>query len=201
MPYRLSPLAEQDLDEIWSYVAEDASSDNRRPTHRRHHPPIRSAGRTAGDGPCTSGVRHWRAILRSRELRHLLSSRRRRRSDRPGSSWTPRSDRGLVGVKLRSQASPNRRRKSARSGWNGDDLCSAARAKSLRSASNRSRPFAVLAAWRGVRFPSAGTLVSIQASQCLCINSASSAWISGVRSGSLENVMGSAVSPRRARRS
>ena len=25
MPYRLSPLAEQDLDEIWSYVAEDAS--------------------------------------------------------------------------------------------------------------------------------------------------------------------------------
>jgi plasmid stabilization system protein ParE len=26
MPYRLSALAEQDLDEIWSYVAEDASS-------------------------------------------------------------------------------------------------------------------------------------------------------------------------------
>jgi toxin ParE1/3/4 len=25
MPYRLSPLSEQDLDEIWSYVAEDAS--------------------------------------------------------------------------------------------------------------------------------------------------------------------------------
>ena len=25
MPYRLSPLAEQDLDEIWSYVAEDAT--------------------------------------------------------------------------------------------------------------------------------------------------------------------------------
>jgi toxin ParE1/3/4 len=25
MPYRLSDLAEQDLDEIWSYVAEDAS--------------------------------------------------------------------------------------------------------------------------------------------------------------------------------
>jgi len=25
MPYRLSALAEQDLDEIWSYVAEDAS--------------------------------------------------------------------------------------------------------------------------------------------------------------------------------
>ena len=25
MPYRLSPLAEQDLDEIWSYVAEDAA--------------------------------------------------------------------------------------------------------------------------------------------------------------------------------
>jgi toxin ParE1/3/4 len=25
MPYRLSPLAERDLDEIWSYVAEDAS--------------------------------------------------------------------------------------------------------------------------------------------------------------------------------
>jgi len=25
MSYRLSPLAEQDLDEIWSYVAEDAS--------------------------------------------------------------------------------------------------------------------------------------------------------------------------------
>lgn len=25
MPYRLSTLAEQDLDEIWSYVAEDAS--------------------------------------------------------------------------------------------------------------------------------------------------------------------------------
>jgi toxin ParE1/3/4 len=27
MPYRLSPLAEQDLQEIWSYVAEDASPD------------------------------------------------------------------------------------------------------------------------------------------------------------------------------
>lgn len=27
MPYRLSALAEQDLDEIWSYVAEDASPD------------------------------------------------------------------------------------------------------------------------------------------------------------------------------
>jgi toxin ParE1/3/4 len=26
MPYRLSALAEQDLEEIWSYVAEDASS-------------------------------------------------------------------------------------------------------------------------------------------------------------------------------
>ena len=25
MPYRLSPLAERDLEEIWSYVAEDAS--------------------------------------------------------------------------------------------------------------------------------------------------------------------------------
>ena len=25
MPYRLSPLAERDLDEIWSYVAEDAT--------------------------------------------------------------------------------------------------------------------------------------------------------------------------------
>jgi toxin ParE1/3/4 len=25
MPYRLSTLAEQDLDEIWSYIAEDAS--------------------------------------------------------------------------------------------------------------------------------------------------------------------------------
>jgi toxin ParE1/3/4 len=25
VPYRLSPLAEQDLDEIWSYVAEDSS--------------------------------------------------------------------------------------------------------------------------------------------------------------------------------
>ena len=25
MPYRLSDLAERDLDEIWSYVAEDAS--------------------------------------------------------------------------------------------------------------------------------------------------------------------------------
>ncbi len=27
MPYRLSSLAEQDLDEIWLYVAEDASAD------------------------------------------------------------------------------------------------------------------------------------------------------------------------------
>jgi plasmid stabilization system protein ParE len=26
MPYRLSVLAEQDLEEIWSYVAEDASA-------------------------------------------------------------------------------------------------------------------------------------------------------------------------------
>ena len=26
MPYRLSALAEQDLDEIWAYVAEDAST-------------------------------------------------------------------------------------------------------------------------------------------------------------------------------
>jgi plasmid stabilization system protein ParE len=25
MPYRLSPLAERDLDELWSYVAGDAS--------------------------------------------------------------------------------------------------------------------------------------------------------------------------------
>ncbi|HEY5619230.1 MAG TPA: type II toxin-antitoxin system RelE/ParE family toxin [Vicinamibacterales bacterium] len=25
MPYRLSPLAERDVEEIWSYVAEDAS--------------------------------------------------------------------------------------------------------------------------------------------------------------------------------
>ena len=25
MPYRLAPLAERDLDEIWSYVAEDAT--------------------------------------------------------------------------------------------------------------------------------------------------------------------------------
>jgi toxin ParE1/3/4 len=25
MPYRLSPLAERDLDEVWSYIAEDAS--------------------------------------------------------------------------------------------------------------------------------------------------------------------------------
>ena len=74
-----------------------------------------------------------------------------------------------------AQGSPNRRRKSPRSGWNTDDLGSEERAMSLRSASNRSRPFAVLAAWRGVRFPSAGTFVSIQASQCLCINSASSA--------------------------
>ena len=94
MPCRLSPLAERDLDEIWSYVAEDAT-----PT-----------------------------------------------PDRPGSSWTTRSDRGLVGVTLTSQASPNRRRKSGRSGWKVEDLRSAVRAKSLRSASNRSRPFAVLAA-------------------------------------------------------
>jgi toxin ParE1/3/4 len=28
MPYRLSGLAEQDLEEIWSYVAEDASPDS-----------------------------------------------------------------------------------------------------------------------------------------------------------------------------
>lgn len=27
MPYRLSPLAEQDLREIWSYVADDASAE------------------------------------------------------------------------------------------------------------------------------------------------------------------------------
>jgi toxin ParE1/3/4 len=27
MPYRLSPLAEQDLEKIWSYVADDASAD------------------------------------------------------------------------------------------------------------------------------------------------------------------------------
>jgi len=27
MPYRLSPLAERDLEEIWSYVIEDASPD------------------------------------------------------------------------------------------------------------------------------------------------------------------------------
>jgi toxin ParE1/3/4 len=27
MPWRLSPLAERDLEEIWSYVAEDASPD------------------------------------------------------------------------------------------------------------------------------------------------------------------------------
>lgn len=27
MPYRLSALAEQDLEKIWSYVAEDASPD------------------------------------------------------------------------------------------------------------------------------------------------------------------------------
>ena len=29
MPYRLSSRAEQDLDEVWSYVAEDASPDYR----------------------------------------------------------------------------------------------------------------------------------------------------------------------------
>ena len=28
MPYRLSPLAERDLEEIWLYVAEDASPAN-----------------------------------------------------------------------------------------------------------------------------------------------------------------------------
>ena len=72
MPYRLSALAERDLEEIWSYIAEDAS-----PT---------TADRLIDDvidrfdllaeqrKPRTSGVRHRRAILCGREPCHLLSS-------------------------------------------------------------------------------------------------------------------------------
>ena len=47
MAYRLSALAEQDLEEIWSYVAEDASPVDRLSTHRRHLRSIRVARRTA----------------------------------------------------------------------------------------------------------------------------------------------------------
>ena len=146
MPYRLSPLAERDLDEIWSYVAEDPTPTTadrlvddiiRRFDLLAEQPGMGRARPEFGIGVRSFAVEndviYW-------------PSRRERRSDRPRSSCTPRSDRGLVGVKLRFQASPNRRRKSARSGWNADDVRSAAREKSLRSASNRSRPFTVLAA-------------------------------------------------------
>jgi plasmid stabilization system protein ParE len=50
MPYRLSALVEQDLDEIWSYVAEDASPINGGVTHRVHLRPIRTVVRRASDG-------------------------------------------------------------------------------------------------------------------------------------------------------
>lgn len=72
MPYRLSALAEQDLEEIWSYVAEDAS-------------PV-TAGRLVDAiidrfellaeqprmGRLSTGVRRGRSIVHRRELRCLL---------------------------------------------------------------------------------------------------------------------------------
>ena len=62
----------------------------------------------------------------------------------------------------------------------------------------RCQPLTPLAAWRGVRFASAGTVVSIHASQCFWASSSSSASSSGVRSGAGDRDV--AVSWRSARR-
>lgn len=74
MPYRLSLLAEQDLDEIWSYVAEDASP----ATADRLIDAIIDRFDLLVEQPrmgsCSSGVRPWRSIVFGRGLRCLLPS-------------------------------------------------------------------------------------------------------------------------------
>jgi plasmid stabilization system protein ParE len=84
MTYRLSTLAEQDLEEIWSYVDQAAS-----PTRSRLG---------------------WSQAEISQAMQMVVRNGQLR-AETDG-----------------AQASPNRRRKSARSGWNTDDLCSAERA-------------------------------------------------------------------------
>lgn len=146
MLYRLSALAERDLDEIWSYIAEDASPEIADRLVDDIIDCLDLLTEQPGMGRVCSefglGVRSFAVenyvIYYRQEDDDVLIARVLHGTTRP--------DRGLVGVKLRFQASPSRRRRSPRAGWNMGDCCSADRAKSLRSASNRSRPFAVLAA-------------------------------------------------------
>jgi toxin ParE1/3/4 len=95
MPYRLSTLAEQDLEEIWSYVADDASVTRadrlidaildrfellaEQPGMGRNRPEF--------------GGRH--SLVRRRKLRHLLSPRRKH-LDRESAPRSPRSSRCMV---------------------------------------------------------------------------------------------------------
>jgi toxin ParE1/3/4 len=116
MPYRLSPLAERDLDEIWSYVAEDAT-----PTtadrlvddiiHRfdllAEQPGMGRARPEFGIGVRSSAVENY--VIRQEGNDVLIARVLHGRRDQI-TAWSASS--------LRFQASPNRRRKSARSGWN-----------------------------------------------------------------------------------
>lgn len=154
MSYRLSACAEQDLDEIWSYVAEDASPETA----------DGSLTPSLSDSSCWPSSPGWVAYGRSSEraFDHSLSRITSSTTDTRGKSLSaescmagaikPRLGRSqaeiLYGARSgrrpanadRAQTGPNRRRKSPRSDWNTDDLCSAERAKSLRSASSPSRP-------------------------------------------------------------
>ena len=58
MPYRLSALAERDLEEIWSYVAEDASP----------QPPTDSLTPSSTDSICWWSSRGWVVLVRSSAL-------------------------------------------------------------------------------------------------------------------------------------
>ena len=56
MPYRLSALAERDLEEIWTFVAEDASPTTADRLIDAIIDRFRAAGRTAQDGSPAAGV-------------------------------------------------------------------------------------------------------------------------------------------------
>jgi plasmid stabilization system protein ParE len=97
MPYRLSTLAEQDLDAIWSYVAEDASP----ATADRLIDAIIDRFELLAEQPRMGRLRpEFGEGVRSftvEKLRHLLPSRARRLGSQVA-AWPSRPDRRMVGT-------------------------------------------------------------------------------------------------------
>lgn len=109
MPYRLSALAERDLNEIWLYVADDASPEI---ADRLVDDIIERFDLLAEQAVMGRVRSEFGPGVRSFAVENYVIYYRQESdtSDRQDSPWPTRPDRGLVGVKLRfsseSQPSP-----------------------------------------------------------------------------------------------